>query len=106
MARLSAKLRSTTNGVAFWCPGCDGAHVVNTGRNGWLWNGDAEKPTLMPSVLVTYSGHDADQGCAPPARCHSFVENGEIRFLGDSTHGLSGRTVPLPDWPHQEDDYG
>ena len=28
-------------------------------------------------------------------RCHSFVTDGKIRFLGDSTHKLKGQTVPL-----------
>lgn len=27
--------------------------------------------------------------------CHSFVFDGEIRFLGDCTHALAGKTVPL-----------
>jgi hypothetical protein len=32
-------------------------------------------------------------------RCHSFVTDGKIEFLNDSTHKLAGQTVPLPDMP-------
>ncbi|MGC4033677.1 MAG: hypothetical protein QM754_18485 [Tepidisphaeraceae bacterium] len=28
-------------------------------------------------------------------RCHSFVRDGQIEFLGDCTHELAGKTVPL-----------
>jgi len=111
MAQLSPKLRSVVangagdNGIAFWCPGCDSAHVVAVeGPHAWSWDGKIDAPTLRPSVLVTYNGEDAgkEQSTghrAPPARCHSFVRAGQIEFLADSTHELSGRKVPLPDWP-------
>jgi hypothetical protein len=29
--------------------------------------------------------------------CHSFVRDGRIEFLSDSTHHLSGQTVELPE---------
>jgi hypothetical protein len=32
-----------------------------------------------------------------PARCHSFVEAGRIRFLNDCWHDLKNQTVDLPD---------
>ncbi len=69
----------------FHCPGCGCAHGVDTG---WSYNGDAARPTISPSVLVTTVG----------ARCHSFVRDGAIEFLSDCTHALAGRTVPLPPW--------
>lgn len=70
-------------------------------RPSWTWNGDPESPTFEPSILVSYNGSDAGQTDedgfkAPPAVCHSFVTDGQIRFLGDCTHALAGRTVPLP----------
>ena len=105
MARLSAKLRSVAvltpgaTGISFWCPGCDGAHVVAVGGGRWSWDGDVDAPTISPSILVTYQGKDAGQDDAPPARCHSFMRAGRIEFLSDSTHALAGQTVPLPDWP-------
>ena len=103
------------NKVAFWCPGCNSSHNVVYGPNGWKWNGDAERPTFEPSVLVR-SGHyipNSPPGCwctyakehpneEIPFKCgicHSFVTDGKIRFLSDSTHALAGQTVPLPPWP-------
>jgi hypothetical protein len=103
MGRLSAKLRSLEgNKVAFWCPGCNQAHAINIGRNGWMWNLDTEHPTFSPSVLVTYAGEDASTNEAPPSRCHSFVREGKIEFLSDCTHALRGQTVELRDWPRAD----
>ncbi|MCY1301191.1 hypothetical protein D9M69_625310 [compost metagenome] len=85
----------------FECPGCKmlhGLNVLNGLKPDWSWNGDAEKPTFSPSVLVTYPwGPEQVE-----VRCHSFVEAGRIRFLNDCTHHLAGQTVDLPllehDW--------
>ena len=70
------------------CPGCDEVHVMN---DGWEFNQDYEKPTFKPSLLV--SGYNSK---SKPFTCHSFIENGNIRFLKDSTHELAGQTIPLP----------
>ncbi len=91
--------------VRFMCPGCDSSHICRVegeGRPCWGFNGNMDAPTLTPSVLVTYNGPDAGQldedgFRAPPAVCHSYVTNGSIQFLADSTHALAGQTVPLPD---------
>jgi hypothetical protein len=75
--------------VWFWCAGCETHHAINP--KGWTWNGDVNRPTFLPSVLVT---------CDPqPHRCHSFVRDGQIQYLTDSTHALAGHTVPLDDLP-------
>ena len=117
---LSSKLRAADGGrLMFWCPGCREPHMVRvqdgTGP-GWGYNGDPERPTFTPSVLVTSGhympGHDPAKGCyctnPPPdddgwgfacARCHSFVTDGRIQFLGDCTHAMAGQTVDLSDWP-------
>lgn len=106
MGRLSAKLRSVEDGIGFWCPGCDSVHVMRTKGDKhpvWQWGGNAEAPTLSPSLLVTYqdlSGEGAHE------RCHSFIKAGQIEFLGDCTHALAGKTVPIPDWPYAEGEYG
>lgn len=103
MAQISKKLRSVAgDGLMFWCPGCDVAHLVYHGAGPgprWGWNGDAERPTFTPSVRVTYSGLDAGRDGAPPTVCHSFITDGLIRFLDDCTHALVGQTVDLLDWP-------
>lgn len=113
MSQLSAKLRSLQGGsLMFFCPGCQEAHAVST--PGWTFNGDVEKPTFVPSILVR-SGHyaKATDSCwctynkehpeNPTTfkcyQCHSFVTNGRIQFLGDSTHALANQTVDLPDLP-------
>ncbi|HEY8213486.1 MAG TPA: DUF6527 family protein [Methylocystis sp.] len=74
------------------CPACGYEHPFNIGKpngNGaqWTFNGDFDRPTFAPSMLCVPDG---------PKRCHSFVENGMIRFLPDSWHGRSD-TAPLPD---------
>lgn len=77
----------------FKCPGCGKMHQFwerwNGGKAAWKFNGDAEKPTVTPSILTWRSG----QNC----RCHSFISEGRIRFLPDSEHILVGKTVDLPD---------
>ena len=99
-------------GFTFRCPGCDGVHQVWTKttrpNGGWTFNGDMDRPTFSPSVLVTYDGRDADGkdvgfGPGPPSRCHSFVTDGQIQFLGDCSHALAGQTVSLPEY--QEDSH-
>lgn len=75
-------------GYMFNCPGCKEIHVPN---QTWGFNGDLDKPTFTPSILVTHPGK-------PSPRCHSFVTDGKIQFLNDCTHELAGKTVELPEW--------
>ena len=108
-------LRTAEGGrLLFWCPGCDGAHQVQVGDGPgprWGFNDDYDRPTFSPSVLVKTGHYCAGQDgkdcwCTYEARrdkpapfkcsvCHSFVRDGQIEFLGDCTHALAGRTVPL-----------
>jgi len=108
MAAISKRLRSVAGGgIMFWCPGCDGAHIVMTGEGPgprWEYNGNPDAPTFIPSVLVTYDGADAGIDGAPPAVCHSHVTDGRIQFLGDCKHALAGQTVELPDFERGCDD--
>lgn len=105
--RVSPVLAQAQPGyMAFRCPGCDDLHVLPTldGRGQrWTYNGNPNKPTFYPSVLVrTGKGFDPhhpyewEEG-DPPLICHSFVTDGRIRFLEDSTHHLAGQVVDLPD---------
>lgn len=109
MGQLSKKLRGWewreggSRGVLFFCPGCQSAHTIKTSPGGWGWNGDVERPTFTPSVLVT---HEAKPDASEEFKewrtkriCHSFVTDGQIQFLTDSTHALAGQTVPLADFP-------
>jgi hypothetical protein len=88
--------------------------MVNTGPGGWAFNGDGDRPTFSPSVLVRnghylpgHTGscwckynaeHPEDANTFKCAACHSFVTDGQIQFLSDCTHELAGQTVPLPDY--------
>lgn len=92
----------------FYCPGCKTHHRVPvTGEHAWTWNGSEEKPTLSPSINITWHKTKNEgtervvdaEGKDVMHVCHSFVVNGRIQFLGDCTHELVGTTVDLPELP-------
>jgi hypothetical protein len=90
-------------GLAFECPGCGHRHTVDVRdrsgkRPSWEFNGDMDKPTLLPSV--NYSPNH------PETRCHFYVQGGKIRYLGDSHHELAGKTVDMIDLPADGEDDG
>jgi len=87
------KQDGTLHGWAIHCPGCDDVHVFD-GR--WTFNGDVDKPTFRASLIV-HPVNDPDGTVVQP-RCHSFVTDGRIEFLGDCTHALVGKTFDLPAW--------
>lgn len=97
MAKL--KLLSPNTGYyAFECPGCGYLHGYYTKphkRDGidmpvWDFNGDFEKPSFSPSLLV--NDHD------PKQRCHLVMTNGIIHYCLDCYHKLAGQMVECPDW--------
>ena len=113
MAALGKKLRTCdSERIAFWCPGCERAHVIRIGAKpdqGWTFDGNIDAPAFAPSIKVTYrhpKGH-SNENPAPIGYageyvediCHSFVRKGMVEFCGDSTHTLAGKIVPLPDFP-------
>jgi hypothetical protein len=71
-------------GWLVYCPGCKSGHLFD---DRWTFNGDMMKPTFMNSMLVNQSDEKT--------RCHSFVKDGMIQFLGDCGHELRNQTVPL-----------
>ena len=96
--------------LSFFCPGCRDRHTVmiepsRPGTPVWHWNRSKNEPTINPSILVRgtipITDDEADRIMAGDTIipdsfvCHSFVADGEIRFLGDCTHDLAGKTVPL-----------
>jgi hypothetical protein len=88
-----AELRDDGKRVAISCPGCGFDHeVVIDGSRGWTWNGDFDRPTIKPSILVRWDFGEKREKKV----CHSFVTDGRIKFLGDCTHGMAGQTVDLP----------
>lgn len=88
----------TVNQLQFMCPGCKEMHALNTT---WQFNGDLNKPTVNPSVLVTRPANpNAAEGFEKyriAQRCHSFIKDGDIQFLDDCTHDLKNQTVALPE---------
>lgn len=60
----------------------------------WTWNGSIGSPTLRPSVRTRGADYV----------CHSWVTDGSVNFLGDTTHSLAGQLVPL--LPIDESPYG
>lgn len=86
--------------ITFKCPACNSIHQicvdigVNTEKNVpiWGWNGSEEKPTFTPSILVT---QDLPKG---ETRCHSFVTDGKIKYLGDCTHDMKDMEVELEEF--------
>ncbi len=104
------------SGWLIFCPACRCGHKFDKGR--WTFNGDLEKPTFSPSMLVKSvdlpkhnpitddfaKGEDGEYLFGPDGRllgckdrvCHSFVRDGHIEFLNDCTHELAGQTVDLP----------
>lgn len=111
MGLLSPILRNGTGGrLTWWCPGCDDAHGIQTGDGPgprWGWNGNPERPTFTPSVLVR-TGRAVDPSYGPPEPgdppevCHSFVVDGQMQMLSDCTHALAGQTVAIPPWPRPD----
>lgn len=111
------KLKIDGHRINFHCPGCGHTHQVTTGPNGWTFNGDVERPTFSPSVLLRRGCHNPHHKANHPDTCwctynaahpespapfkcgvcHSFVRDGMIQFLGDCTHEFAGQTVPLPE---------
>lgn len=97
--------------VMFHCPGCNCCHGPRVeGSIGpiWKWNGSLDYPTFAPSILVrgTIPLTDGEidrilkgEKIEPkPFVCHSFVREGKIQYLADSTHEFSGQTIEIPDW--------
>lgn len=80
-------------GHMIFCPACDCGHLFYTtqlpGKPCWQFNGDFDKPTFRPSMLV-----NADRKNGP--RCHSHVTEGKIEFCPDCDHNMAGTTVELP----------
>ena len=92
-------------GYEIFCPGCGYAHYFSIEMpqrsNGaqWSFNGDFERPTFNPSLIVTVNPDRDPEFECPRSVCHSFVRDGNWEFLSDSTHALAGKTVPVPAYP-------
>lgn len=107
--RGKLRLNEDPNCLGFWCPGCKKLHYYETPR--WTFNGNYEKPSFTPSLLLK-SGHYCNGQKHPPncpycnlakekgtetfcSVCHLFVTDGMIKFQSDCTHELKDKKVPL-----------
>lgn len=123
MSQISPYLRAAEgNHLLWWCPGCKMHHMIAYGDGPgprWGWNGDEVKPTFTPSVLVRYNlwtPPATDPEVAAKIRageivqtkiehvCHLFVKDGQLEFLGDCTHELAGKTVPMVELRAEDDE--
>lgn len=90
-------------GYMMWCPGCKWHHGIwvekpNERCNArWTFNGDLERPTFNPSVLIFH-----EENGQRVTDCHFYVTSGMVQFLGDCRHSLAGKTVPLPELPRRD----
>ena len=87
MSQVSAKMRRGVGRYFHWCPGCQKMHPL---PDGWKFDGNLDAPTFTPSFK-----HDWADGNI----CHYILTSGILHFCGDSTHGLRGQSVPMPDLP-------
>lgn len=106
---INAKLRAANGSIFFKCPACERVHGlrVTTGGDDWTYNCNADAPTFRPSLQVLYNHwvppatpenpHPGPQ-TRVDARCHSYITDGRIEYLGDCTHVMVGQTVAIPDW--------
>lgn len=90
--RLNDVSKPDVEDYVFHCPGCGSGHRVRAKgpRPCWEWNGSMDQPTFRPSLLIRW-------GSPKEHVCHSFITEGRIEFLSDSTHELAGRTVEIPE---------
>lgn len=95
---LSSKLLSMGGSIYFHCPGCNMLHPYRVKGEApnpiWTFNGNFEKPTFTPSLLVFKDD--------PGSRCHLFMTDGKLQYCSDSWHDLAGTTVAMVDIPEPE----
>lgn len=58
-----------------------------------MFNGNVGKPTFSPSINARIERTELG---LPDKVCHSWVTDGWIMFVADSTHHLRGKKVELP----------
>lgn len=92
--RLQA-IQSIPGRYVFWCPGCEALHQFD---KGWTFDGNMESPTISPSLLTRWHAEGDAAGTVEQV-CHLFLKGGVLQFLGDCTHLLAGKSVPLPELP-------
>jgi len=100
---------------SFECPGCKFTHFINTDprnpaknkeKSVWGFNGNMDRPTFTPSILFRVGKyvpdltpeqitHAEEMGPESNLVCHSYVMDGIIKILPDSTFN-GGKSFELP----------
>lgn len=83
----------TDRGWMVFCPACQCGHRFDLR---WRFDGNMERPTFHPSLLIEGYVTNA-QGKDVPIRCHSFVQDGHFHYCHDSTHNMRDKVVPIGD---------
>lgn len=93
MGQVGKFLRSTEEGYAHYCPGCDQMHGIPTKKPKpkatWTFDGNFEKPTFNPSMNIG------------PGFCHYILAAGILKYQPDCHHSLKSKDVPLPELPEE-----
>lgn len=101
-------------GWCHYCPGCRHMHCINVeqptrpypefnyaGGVQWSFNGNVDRPSFTPSMLISTGGWKRPDGSEVPkvTLCHYVMTDGVINYCADSAHELKGQAVALPDLP-------
>ena len=70
----------------FHCPACGFLHGFHSKR--WKFNGDLDSPTFTPSLMINASTN----------KCHLNMKDGNINYLNDCLHVMSGVSIVCPEW--------
>ena len=95
-------LRPTQNeqgplGYIFYCLACQELHHIPVYQpnfvtnNKWEFNENLSCPTFNPSIVIQIN---------PNAKCHFSINNGKIKYHGDSTN-LANQEIDLIPIPEQ-----
>lgn len=99
MAKV-VRLERDKNGVYVITSPATGQNILFDER--WDFNGDFERPTFRPSMLIQYPRENPETG---HVREHFFVTDGKIRYLQDCNHNMRGQIVDMIDckWHEEEE---
>lgn len=85
----------------FNCPACNDIHAfkyysdpfkyTNTDKDPWKFNYNFDRPIIRPSISVDAGNSNINY------KCHSYVEEGFIKYLDDCSHAMKGLSIELPD---------
>lgn len=98
MANKLRTVQNTPGLYLFYCPACKCHHQVWTSQHVgdthpvWKFNGNMEKPTFTPSLLIRIPKANDQIDI-----CHFFITDGKIIYSNDCSHDLVNQTVEMKD---------